>query len=68
MKLPFMPAHRQERRYRAFLREWTGRDARDIRKQQEEDNEFLCREMTYTELQEIFDAGWDAACREIEVS
>jgi len=63
VKLPFIPARRQERRYRAFLVKWTGRDARNIRKQEAEDNEFLCREMTYTEIQEVFNAGWDAACK-----
>lgn len=68
MKLPFLPRRKQERQYRAFLREWTGRDARNIRKQEAEDNEFLCREMTYTEIQEIFDAGWEAARCTIEKS
>lgn len=68
MRLPFISFRKQERRYRAFLREWTGRDARNIRKQEAEDNEFLCREMTYTEMQEVFNAGWDAACQTIKGS
>lgn len=61
MKLPFIGYKKQERAFRKFLREFTGRDARDIRQQEVEDNEYLVRDLTYTGVQEIFDAGWDAA-------
>ena len=66
MKMPFIPYSTRERAYRKFLRDYTGRSAADIRRQAKEDSEFLTYEKTYTELEEIFMAGWDAC--ECEVS
>lgn len=65
MKIPFIPSKRQEHLFRAFLRKYTGWDAKTIRRQAEQEDFFLTRELVYSEVQEIFDAGWDACEKEI---
>ena len=65
-KLPFMPFSKTDRLFRAFLREWTGLDARRIRREQDEDNYYLIRDLTFSAAQEIWDDGWNAACKFIE--
>ena len=66
MKIPFISAQRQERAFRVFLVEHCDLTAAEIRRESVEDNEFLTRELTYTQVKEIFDAGWDAAERAIK--
>lgn len=65
-KMPFIPFTKRERDFRAFLVKYTGYDARRIRREEQEDNYYLVHDLTFTGLQEIFDAGWDAAERAIE--
>jgi hypothetical protein len=61
VKVPFIPYKTQERRFRAFLAEYAGLSRAEIRKEAVEDNVYLSSDLTYTQLQEIFDAGWEAA-------
>jgi hypothetical protein len=63
MKLPFLPYRIQERAFRKWLAKYTGKTAREIRRDQEEDNEFVFQQMTFTEAQEVWDAAW-AACED----
>lgn len=56
----------QERAFRAYVRTAIGMSAREVRKQERDDNEYLLRDLTYSEIQEVWEAGWDAALKEVE--
>jgi hypothetical protein len=66
VNVPFITYKTQERRFRAFLAEYTDLSRAEIRKEAEDEYQFITRELTYTQVKEIFDAGWDAAEAEIK--
>lgn len=59
--IPFIPYSVVERAYNRFLRRTLGLTRYQVKKQSERDDEFLVYHLTYSELQEVFEAGWDAA-------
>ena len=58
---PFITYDEQESFYHRFLKEYAGLTGKQIKKHQEEDNEYLVYELTYEGLKEIFYAGFEAA-------
>jgi len=66
VNVPFITSKTQERHFRAFLSEYAGLSRSDLAIEARDDNNFITRELTYSEIKEIFDAGWDAAEAEIK--
>lgn len=49
-----------EKAFHSYLRN-LGYSQEEIEREQEEDNMFLRRDLSYSELEEIFLAGWEAS-------